>query len=69
MEGFLPTLTVVLAITIIVAAYIFYLKKSGYIDYLNDDDESILENDWFKAREEKAAQICDRYLKSCEFPK
>lgn len=67
MEGFLPTLIIVLVIAAVVAAYIWYLKRSGYLDNIEDPDEEITrENSYearFKTQEEKAAQLCDRYSK------
>ena len=67
MEGFLPTLIVILVIAIGVAAYIWYLKRSGYLDDFEDPDESITKSDLFtvqiKSQENKATQLCDKYAK------
>lgn len=67
MEGLLPTLIVVLVIAALVAAYIWYLKRAGYLDDSDDPDESIAESDRFKklyrSQEKKAAPLCDRYSK------
>jgi Tfp pilus assembly protein PilO len=68
MEGFLPTLIVVLVIAAVVAAYIWYLKKSGYLDDFDSPDESVAESDRFNvhytSQEKKAAQLRDRYSRS-----
>jgi Tfp pilus assembly protein PilO len=67
MEGFLPTLIIVLVIAAMVAAYIWYLKRSGYLGDIEDPDEEIAREDSYRARfktqENKAAQLCDRYSK------
>ena len=51
----------------VVAAYIWYLKRSGYLGDIEDPDEEITREDSYRARfktqEDKAAQLCDRYSK------
>ena len=67
MEGFLPTLIIILVIAAVVAAYIWYLKRSGYLDDIEDPDEEIVRDNLYKARfksqDEKATQLCNRYSK------
>lgn len=66
MTTILPTLIVFLIITLVVAAYIWYLKRNGYIGHLNNaniEKEMIRQ----KAEQSRAEQFCEWYIRHYYF--
>lgn len=63
MAAIIPTLIVILVMAFIIAGYIWYLKRNGYIGPI---DEAVVEKESnkYKLQQKRAEQFCEWYLKN-----